>query len=83
MRLGTTLLAALVPPSAPASIMGTSTQSQPVRKVKSGRMGRTAAIIRIMKATSPDESLMPTMRSSSARRRRVGTSIGLANMGML
>ena len=40
--------------------------------------------MRIMKARSPEESLMPMTRgNSSARRRMVGTSMGLANMGML
>ena len=33
------------------------------------------------KATSPVESLMPTIRAYSANRRIVGTSIGLANAG--
>ncbi len=80
---GTTPLVALVPPSQPIRSIGTSTASQPVRKMKSGRTGRTAAIIRIMKAMSPEESLIPTIRGNSARRRIVGTSIGLANMGML
>ena len=32
---------------------------------------------------SPEESLMPTTRGNSASRRMVGTSMGLANMGML
>src|ERR1035441_8412282 len=84
MTSGTALLLALVPPSQPTINMGASTASQPVRKVKSGRMGRMAAIIRIMNARSPEESLMPTTRGKSAARRQiVGTSIELANMGML
>ena len=73
---GTTPLVAWVPPSAPTSSIGTSTASQPVRNEKSGRSGRTAAIIRIMNARSPEESLMPTIRSNSASRWMVGTSIG-------
>ena len=81
---GTALLLAWVPPSQPIINMGASTASQPVRKEKSGRSGRTAEIIRIMNATSPEESLMPTTRGNSpASRRMVGTSMGLANMGML
>ena len=83
MISGTTPLVAFVPPSQPTRSIGTSTASQPVRKVKSGRIGRTAAISRIMNATSPDESLIPTIRGNSASRLIVGTSIGLANMGML
>ena len=74
---------ALVPPSTPINSIGTNTASQPVRKAKSGRIGRTAAIIRIMNARSPDESLMATTRSNSANRLMVGTSIGLAKAGML
>ena len=54
-----------------------------MRNTKSGRAGRTASIMRIMKGMSPEESLMPTIRSNSANRRMVGTSMGLANMGML
>ena len=81
---GTTLLEACVPPSQPIISMGTRTASQPVRNVKSGRCGRTAEIIRIMKARSPEESLMPiTLGNSQAKRRIVGTSIGLANIGIL
>ena len=81
---GTALLEAWVPPSHPIISMGTSTASHPVRNVKSGRWGRTAAIMRIMKARSPEESLMPITRgNSSASRRMVGTSMGLANIGML
>jgi hypothetical protein len=80
---GTALPLACVPPSQPIISMGASTASQPVRKQKSGRTGRTAEIIRIMKARSPEESLMPTTRGNSASRRMVGTSMGLANMGML
>ena len=69
---GTALLVAFVPPSQPIISIGISTASHPVRKVKSGRFGRTAVIIRIMNARSPDESLMPiTLGNSSARRRIV------------
>ena len=62
---GTALLLALVPPSQPTISMGASTASHPVRKVKSGRVGRMAAIMRIMNARSPEESLMPIMRGKS------------------
>src|SRR5438477_8909538 len=80
---GTALLLAFVPPSQPIIIMGASTASHPVRNEKSGRSGRTAAISRIMNARSPDESLIPTTRGNSASLRVVGTSIGLANIGIL
>ena len=80
---GTALLLACVPPSQPIMSIGASTASQPVRNEKSGRDGRTAAIMRIMKDRSPEESLIPTTRGNSASRRMVGTSMGLANMGML
>ena len=73
-----------MPPSQPIISMGISTASHPVRKVKSGRLGRMAAIMRIMKARSPEESLMPMTRGNpSARRRMVFTSMGLAKAGML
>src|ERR1035441_925486 len=81
---GTTLLVALVPPSQPTISMGARQASQPVRKVKAGRMGPMAAIMRIMNERSPEESLMPMTRGkSAARRRMVGTSMGEANIGML
>ena len=84
MISGTTPLVAFVPPSQPISSIGISAASQPVRKLKSGRCGRTAAIIRIMCGRSPDESLIATTRGhSSASRCTVGTSIGEANIGML
>ena len=55
-----------------------------MRKAKSGRSGRTAAIIRIMCGRSPELSLIATTRGhSSASRCTVGTSIGEANSGML
>ena len=73
----------VVPPLQPATSIGTNTASQPDRNTKSGRMGRTAAIIRIMNPTSPVESLTPMIRGHSASRFSVGTSIGLANFGML
>ncbi len=81
---GTTPLVALVPPSQPISSIGIRAASQPVRKLKSGRSGRTAAIIRIMCGRSPDESLIADdarafLRQSLHR----GTSMGEANMGML
>jgi hypothetical protein len=64
--------------------MGIRAASQPVRKLNSGRLGRTAWIMRIMWGISPEESLMATIRShSSLSRCTVGTSMGLANMGML
>ena len=73
-----------MPPSQPIISMGTSTASQPVRKVKSGRSGRIGGDHAHHVATSPVESLMPmTRENSSASRRMVGTSMGLANMGML
>ena len=81
---GTTFELACVPPSQPIISMGISTASHPVRKVKSGRLWRIAAIMRIMKARSPEESLMPMTRGNpSARRRMVVTSMGLAKAGML
>ena len=36
-----------------------------------------------MNERSPEESLMPITRGNSESRRMVGTSIGLANIGML
>ena len=84
MISGTTPLVAFVPPSQPINSMGMIAASQPVRKLNSGRSGRTAAISRIMCGRSPDESLIPTMRGhSSANRCTVGTSIGEANIGIL
>ena len=84
MNSGTTPAVAFVPPSQPASTIGTIAGSQPVRNVKSGRTGRTAAISRSMCEMSPVESLIPTTRGhSSASRRTVGTSIGEASIGML
>ncbi len=46
-----------------------STESQPVRKLKSGRLGRTASFIRIFCGRSPDDSLIATIRSHSSLRR--------------
>ncbi len=81
---GTIPLVACVPPSQPASSIGTSAASQPVRNEKSGRIGRTAAISRLMWEMSPVESLMPMIRGNSAASRcTVGTSIGEASIGML
>ena len=79
-----TPLLAFVPPSHPTRIIGMSAASQPVRNANSGRLGRTAWIMRIMCGMSPDESLIATTRShSSLSRCTVGTSMGLANIGML
>jgi len=79
---GTTPLVAFVPPSQPIRIIGNSAASQPVRKQKSGRIGRTAAIMRIMFGRSPDESLIAATRGhSSTNRRTVGTSMGEGEHG--
>ncbi len=50
---GTTPLVAFVPPSAPAISIGASDASHPVKKLKSSRIGRIAAIIRSMLGRSP------------------------------
>lgn len=81
---GITPLVARVAPSQPMVSIGRSPPSQPVRNEKSGRLGRTAAIKRIMKEMSPLESLIPINRGNSAESRRiVSTSIAEASAGIL
>jgi hypothetical protein len=70
-------LAALVPPWQPTSSIGTRAASQPVKNRKSGRIGLTAAIRRIMCETSPVESLIPITRGNSSANRRTAAGVAL------
>ena len=63
---GTMPLVAFVPPSTPITSIGRSTTSQPVRNEKSGRIGRTACIMRHMKATMADRPIFIVGYSNGA-----------------